>query len=282
MSEFHGRRRGAGDWEWEPRNGKAAALRPYSAPLFIGALLALLMLVYVVAGGSWSFDSVSPNDCQAAEQADRGETRGDPKPDTGCGDPCLSSAGGVSAETFDCDPCPNSAGEVSAQNPDCDPCPDPAGGVSAETFDCDPCPDVGAQNDTPPECETPTPAPSETCDGDYSVSLFDPTVPDGRDVYTYLVEGCGEPEIRFVKFSGCWTKNEIDYVELDPAGAGTAEILDDGAVRVNDLADEDLPLKVIIHFKDTLTSRDSGTWVWLWTGPADSDGMTFIVGGPLC
>ena len=93
MSKFRGRRDRSGDWEWEAGQSTTTALRIYSAPLIIGALVALFMLAYVFAGNGWSFSPVLPNSCVSTTQS-----------------------GDVGAQhNATCTPCA-SAGDVSAQN----------------------------------------------------------------------------------------------------------------------------------------------------------------------
>jgi uncharacterized repeat protein (TIGR01451 family) len=258
MSDFHGRRNGRGDWEWQ---GQAAtALRAYSAPLIFGAVIALFMLAYVFASGGWSFSPVSPNSCPAG------------------------SVDAASAQNDDCVPCVDPQDRsIDVQNadlPECDPEP------------CDPTADVGVMDQpatetpAPADCESPTPTPTEPpadCyeDPAYEASLTSPEVPGESADYTYTVSGCGEPQLQFVKLSGCWSKDDIASVETDPGGKAV-EILDDGTVKVNDLSDADLPLAVIIHFTSDHKSKDDATNIWVWVGPGDSDGFSFSAGGPKC
>jgi uncharacterized repeat protein (TIGR01451 family) len=271
MSDFHGHRDRSGDWRWEPRAKTAVSAFSRSPVAWLVAAAALFVFAWMVAGNGLSFDSASL--------------------DSYCG---RTAEGDVQAETWDCNPCADAAaGDVSAQTWDCDPC----AGVSAATgdHDCDPCPDtVTGQHGsyyptkTPKECDTPTPPvetptpPVETatppviCDKSTSNVLKDPTVPDSSDKYKYEVDGCG---IKYVKFMGCWEKDDIDRVETS---AGSVVILDDGKIRVEDLDDGDFPLTVTIVFTSDFPSGSLSVNTWLWMGPGDSDGETIWVDGPIC
>jgi uncharacterized repeat protein (TIGR01451 family) len=130
--------------------------------------------------------------------------------------------------------------------------------------------------ETPTDPPTDTPSPTVDCAKTSSAELTSPAVPVASDTYEYEVDGCG---IKYVKFMGCWDKDDIDHVDTS---AGTVVILDDGKIRINDVNDSDFPLNVTIVFKHVFASGTGTVNTWLYQGPRDSDGDSIWIDGPVC
>jgi uncharacterized repeat protein (TIGR01451 family) len=231
------------------------------------------MLAYVFASHGWSFTTVAPNSCTSGEASAQNES---------CIPTCVDDASSVQN---DCNPCPEGS-EASVQNEECHTCV-PAENLEAQIqwWDLPTC--TPAPTPTPPPSDTATPRPTETpgstpaCEENgYDAKLSSPMIPNSSKDYKYTVSGCNEEQLKMVKMSGCWSKDDIDSVETDPSKP--VEIQDDGTVKVSELSDADLPLKITIHFKSSHVSAANHTDIWVWVGPGDSDGFGFQAGGPEC
>lgn len=134
---------------------------------------------------------------------------------------------------------------------------------------------------TPPT-ETPSPPPTESppptvdCAKTSSVDFVNPSLPDSTSEFSYTADGCG---IEYVKFMGCWTRDEVDHVVTS---AGTVEIHDDGKIKIAGLTDADFPLDVRIVFTHSFPRGGISVNIWLFQGPADSDGDSVWLDGPIC
>jgi uncharacterized repeat protein (TIGR01451 family) len=161
MSQFHGRRNDRGDWEWE---GKVATLRVYTAPLLIGAVLALAMLAYVFMSGGWSFGTVSPNSCDSAGQSSAQHES--------CQPTCATGDDAQIQNNDECTPCPESASVANEGTDGCHTCvPGEDKEMQVKWWDlptCTPTPTPPSDTPTPRITETPQPSdtPTPTCDGE--------------------------------------------------------------------------------------------------------------------
>jgi uncharacterized repeat protein (TIGR01451 family) len=236
------RRRGnREDWEPLPGEARSRTVTWQDLPLGrIAVITALVVFAYGLLSGAFSFDSAS------LETGD------------GCQDVLLQDENnGIAGR-----------GEAGSRD---------EGGMCVEPT---PTPVVDGADD--PQNHT-LPYPPTSCDTPgYDAFLHSPQVPNASDVYTYVVKGCKEhddEEIDYVKFSGCWTVDQIKDVTTT---AGTVELIAPDYVKISGISDADLPLTVNIIFHDSLVSGENRTWIWVHAGPTVSDGETFITGGPFC
>ncbi len=132
-----------------------------------------------------------------------------------------------------------------------------------------------------------------TCDDPgYDATLLSPSVPDSSDTYTYVIDGCQPDQdvsaarvgiqwedIDYVKLSGCWQTDNIKDVHTS---AGSVQMIAPDYILVNGISDDDMPLTIEVIFPLSLKSGEERTWIWVHTGPAQSDGSTYMVGGPFC
>ncbi len=305
MSDLHGHRDRSGDWSWESRAGTAVSRFSSSPMAWLAAAAFLFVFAWAVAGNSLSFDNASLDSwCGYSASKGTDGSEGDVQAET-CSNPCAHSASDVAVETScndycpsgdditaatrNCNPCDganaatgnnNCGGCPETGGSDCNPCPeagnsdcDPCAGISSETYNKTPSPTPDCTTPTPP-VETPTPV--VDCAKESRVDLTDPSVPGSSDEYDYEVDACG---VTYVKFMGCWTADDVDHVETS---AGTIEVLADGKIKISGLTDGDFPLDVTIFFTRDFPSGTGSVNTWLFKGPADSDGDSIWVDGPIC
>lgn len=116
----------------------------------------------------------------------------------------------------------------------------------------------------------------------YSVTLVSPAPPEASASFTWEVTGVrpgAGREIRWVVLSGCWTKADV---LLATADKGVVAIQSDGSVKVSNIGDRYLPVRIGIVFRNVYSSRSSGTNAYLKLGLEPTTGQNITVGGPTC